>query len=117
MNAIWIAFDIKHNGGKLTPSYNFVELMLILDVKIDFQRKACMAVRGDQTVPPLLVAYFLVVSRKNVWIAFLVTALNDLDITLFDMGNTYLVASVAEKLYTVLGIEFGEDQGKLSVIV
>ena len=45
VNAVWIAFEINHNGGNVTPSYNFVELMLILDVKIDFQRKACMARR------------------------------------------------------------------------
>ena len=113
---IRIAFEVKHNGEKQPPGYNFVDLMLILDIKIDFQRKSRMVARGDQTAPPLSITYSSVVSRESVKIAFLVAALNDLDVTMFDIGNAYLMAPAAEKLYTVLGPEFGEDQEKIGVI-
>ena len=36
---------------------------------------------------------------------------------MFDIGNAYLNAPAAEKLYSYAGIEFGEeDQGKLMII-
>mmetsp|Transcript_11022 Transcript_11022/g.12603 ORF Transcript_11022/g.12603 Transcript_11022/m.12603 type:complete len:88 (-) Transcript_11022:1466-1729(-) len=86
--------------------------MLILDVKIDFQLKARMVAQGDQTAPPSLITYSSVVSRESARMAFLVAALNDLDITMFDIRNAYLMAPVTEKLFTILGTEFKVDQGK-----
>ena len=76
--------------------------MLILDIKINFQRKTQMVARGDQTAPPSLVTYLSVILRECVRIKFLVAALNDLDITIFNIGNAYLMAPAAENLYTVL---------------
>ena len=87
--------------------------MLILDIKINFQRKTQMVARGDQTAPPLSVTYSSVVSRESVRIAFLVAALNDLDIIMFDIGNAYLMATAAKKLYTVLRPNLGRIRVKL----
>lgn len=91
--------------------------MLILDIKIDFQRKARLVARGYQTEPPSSITYSSVVSRESVRIEFLVAALDDLKITMFDIDNTYLMAPAAENLYTVLGPEFREDHVKIGVIV
>ena len=68
-------------------------------------------VRGDLTAPPTMLAYLSVVSRESVRIAFLVVALSNLDITMFDIGNAYLNVPTTEKLYTYAGAEFGEDAG------
>ena len=89
MNGVKVAFDIKNKYEKPPPGYNFVELMLIFYVKIDFTRKSRMVARGNQTAPPTSVTYSSVVSRESVRIAFLVAALNDLDVSIFDIGNAY----------------------------
>jgi hypothetical protein len=53
------------------------------------------------------------VSRESVRITFLIAALNDLDILMFDVGN----ANTTEKLYCYEGKEFGMDmEGKLMII-
>jgi hypothetical protein len=44
-------------------------------------------------------------------------ALNDLDVKMTDIENAYLTAPLTEKVWTVLGPEFGDDDGKLALIV
>ena len=46
-------------------------------------------------------------SCETVRIAFLLAALNDMDICAADIGNAYLNADFAEYIYTVAGKEFG----------
>ena len=43
--------------------------------------------------------------------------MNEIDVSMFDIGNAYLTAPTTEKLYTYAGPEFGEDEGKLCIIV
>jgi hypothetical protein len=50
-------------------------------------------------------------------IALTLAALNDLDVKMADIENAYLMAPIAEKVWTVLGPEFGDDAGKLALIV
>ena len=57
------------------------------------------------------------VSRDSVQIAFLIAALNDLDILGADVGNAYLNAETKEKVYTTAGKEFGKFEGRLVIIV
>jgi hypothetical protein len=45
-------------------------------------------------------------------IALALDALNDLDVKMADIENVYLIAPITEKLWTVLGPEFGDDAGK-----
>ena len=50
-------------------------------------------------------------------IAFLIAALNDLDVKMFDVSGAYLYAPTTEKIYTIAGIEFGEEnKGKTLII-
>ena len=44
-------------------------------------------------------------------------ALNDLQVKTCDIENAYLTAPTSEKLFTVLGPEFGTDAGKIGIIV
>jgi hypothetical protein len=48
---------------------------------------------------------------------FLIAALNGLDLQACDVGNAYLNAPCREKIRFVAGPEFGEDQGKVIVVV
>ncbi len=59
------------------------------------------------TDAPSSITYSSVVSRESVKIAFLVAALNDLDIMSCDIGNAYLNAQCREKIWFVAGPESG----------
>jgi hypothetical protein len=50
-------------------------------------------------------------------IALTLDALNDADVKIADIENTYLTAPLTEKVWIVLGPEFGYDAGKLVLIV
>jgi hypothetical protein len=70
------------------------------------------------TDPPPSITYSSVVSKDSVRIAFLIPALNNIDILATDIGNAYLNATPREKVYTTAGPEFGADcQGKHVLIV
>jgi Reverse transcriptase (RNA-dependent DNA polymerase) len=67
---------------------------------------------------PATVTYASVVSRESVRIAFLIAALNDLDIMAADIQGAYLNAPCGEKVYMILGPEFGNNnKGKIGIIV
>jgi hypothetical protein len=86
--------------------------------EMDFTRKARYVAGGHMTDPPTSLTYSSVVSRDSVRIAFLLAALNDLEIKAADIGNAYLNAPTREKVYTTAGAEFGPElQGRLIVIV
>ena len=117
MKNVCIGFDVCEKDTKPPPGYKHVNLMMVFDIKMDFTRKAHLVGRGDQTETPSTLTYSSVVSRESVRIAFLIAALNDLDMKMFDIGNAYLNAPASEKLYTYAGLEFGhEDNGKLLII-
>jgi Reverse transcriptase (RNA-dependent DNA polymerase) len=115
-NGVSIAFEIREDG-KPPPGFQHVQLMMIFDISMDFTRKARLVARGDLTVTPPALTYSSVVSRESVRIAFLIAALNDLDLLIFDVGNAYLNADTTEKLYCYAGKEFGQEtEGKLMII-
>jgi hypothetical protein len=61
------------------------------------------------TDPPESITYSSVVSQDIMRIAFLLAALNDVDITATDIGNAYLNALPCKKVYTTVGPEFGAE--------
>eukprot|EP00804_Cyclotella_cryptica_P015125 CCRYP_000688-RA/>CCRYP_000688-RA protein AED:0.22 eAED:0.24 QI:0/0/0/0.8/1/1/5/0/1053 len=54
---------------------------------------------------------------ETVRIALTLAALNDLEVKVADIMNAYVTAPTEEKIWTILGPEFGDDQGKKAVIV
>lgn len=117
MENVRVAFETVPSDGKPPPGYKYVDLMMVFDIKMDFTRKARLVARGDLTDTPPTLTYSSVVSRESVRIAFLVAALNDIDLLMFDVGNAYLNAATSEKLYTIAGKEFGPDEeGKIMII-
>jgi hypothetical protein len=50
-------------------------------------------------------------------VALTLAALNDLDFKMADIETAYLTAPITEKVWTLLGPEFGDDAGKRALIV
>jgi hypothetical protein len=91
---------------------------MVWDVKMeDFLRKARFMAGIHMTETPASntyasVAYASVVSHESVCIALTLAALNDLEVKTADIKNAYLTTPVMEKIWCVLGPEFGADAGK-----
>jgi hypothetical protein len=100
------------------PTYQEIRCHMIFDVKMeDFRRKARFVSGGHITDTPHAMTYASVVSRESVRIALTLAALNDLDVKMADIENAYLTAPITEKVWTVIGPEFGDDAGKRALIV
>ncbi len=54
---------------------------------------------------PTTLAYSIIVSWNSVRIAFLIAALNGINISSCDIGNVYLNAALREKVYMTVGPE------------
>ncbi len=91
---------------------------MIFDVKMeDFCHKTRLVAGGYMTKAPATLTYASVVSRETVRIALLMAALNDVDIWAADVLNAYITVPCRQKIWTILGREFGEDCGQKAVIV
>jgi hypothetical protein len=91
---------------------------MIFDVKMEyFRRNARFVAGGHTTDTPHAMKYASVVSRESLRIALTLAALNDLDVKMADIENAYMMAPITEKVWTVLGPEFGNDDGKCALIV
>ena len=65
---------------------------------------------------PTAMTYVSVVSRESVRVALTFVALNNLKVMMANIENAYFRAPVSEEIWTVLGPEFGDDQGKRAII-
>jgi hypothetical protein len=97
--------------------YQEIDCHMVFDVKMDLTRKARFVAGGHTTETPLSLAYSSVVSHDSVRIAFLLAALNDVDVFSCDISNAYLNAPCQEKIWFVAGPEFGSRQGQVVKIV
>jgi hypothetical protein len=118
MNKVRIAFKVLNGEEAIPPTYQEIRCHMIFDVKLeDFQRKALFVALGHTTATHHVMTYASVVSRKSVRITLTLAALNDLDVMMGDIENSYLTATITEKVWTVICPEFGEDTGKRALIV
>jgi hypothetical protein len=116
MRNISCALDFPVDG-KAPVGYQKIDCHMIFDVKMTLERKACYVAGGHQTEPTKDITFASVVSRDSIRIAFLVAALNDLDVLSADISGAYLNANAAEKVYTIAGKEFGATkEGRVVVI-
>jgi Reverse transcriptase (RNA-dependent DNA polymerase) len=121
----------KEMGGNILPAVKILEphvsppvgsqlipCNIVFDIKMDFTRKARYVAGGHVADPPSTQTYASVVSRDSICIAFLIAALNDLDIMSADIQGAYLNAPCRERVHTICGPEFGPElQGRITVIV
>lgn len=114
---IGVAFEILPAGKRAPPGWNKVTGHLILDVKMDFTRKARWVLDGHKTPNPIGSTYAGVVSRESVRIAFTYAALNGVDVFAADIRNAYLQAPSSQKDFIICGKEFGlENVGRVALI-
>jgi hypothetical protein len=104
-----LAFKVLEEDDKVPIGYKWMKCHMVFDIKMEFTRKARYVAGGHMTDPPATLTYSSVVSRDSVRIAFLLAALNDIDILACDIGNAYLNASPREKVYTTAGPKFGAE--------
>ena len=117
MKNVMPAFEFRDDD---TPpiGYKHIKCHMVFDVKlIGLVRKARFVAGGHETDPPAESTYSSVVSRDSVRLAFLIAALNDLDILSADVQNAYLNAPTKEKVYTTAGLEFGESNKDRPVMI
>jgi hypothetical protein len=96
-----------------------VRCHMIFDVKAgSLKRMSWYVAGGHMTEPPSALTYASMVSRESIRIGLLIVALNDLDVFAADIQNSYLTSPCEEKIYTILGPEFGPHwQGKKALVV
>jgi hypothetical protein len=104
-----VAFKFLEDGGSVPPGLQWIPFHMIFDVKCNFTHKSRYIAGGHWTDTPTQLTYSSVVTRDSVRIAFLVAALNGLDVLAADVGNAYLQAPVREKVHTTAGPEFGPN--------
>jgi len=92
------AARIASTNGSLI-GYQEIKCHMVFDIKMDGEltRKAQFVAWGHTTEAPSSTTYSSVVSRESIRIAFLIAALNDLDIFAADVSNAYLNAPCREK--------------------
>jgi hypothetical protein len=95
-------------GKSFYVGYQEISCLIIFDVKMDLTRKARFVAGGHVTETPASITYSSVVSRDSVRIAFLIAALNKLDVIACDVGNAYLNTPCRER--------FASSQGQSLVL-
>jgi hypothetical protein len=91
MKTIDCAFHFPEDG-KAPVGYQKIDCHMIFDVKMTLEHKARCIASGHQTEPTKDITFASVVLKDSIRIAFLVAALNDLEILSADINGTYLNA-------------------------
>ena len=119
MKNVRVAFEPLEDGKDVPIGHKFMQCHIVFDVKMEanFRRKARLVAGGHMVLDPAVLTYSSVVSRDTVRVALTLAALNDLQVKTSDIQNAYLAAPCEEKIWTILGPEFGEDEGKKALIV
>jgi hypothetical protein len=110
MKNLRIPFQILNDDDDITPTYQEIHCQTIFGVNME-------DLRLHTTYTPHAMTYASVVSCESVRIYLNLAALNYLDVKRADIENAYLTAPITEKIWTVLGPEFGDDSGKRVLIV
>jgi Reverse transcriptase (RNA-dependent DNA polymerase) len=109
--------DLGHMSKATPPSgHKKIRVHLVFDVKHDGRHKARLVADGHLTEIPLESVYSSVVSLRGFRLALFLAELNKLETWATDIGNAYLEAHTAEKLYIIGGPEFGDRHNHILVI-
>jgi hypothetical protein len=118
MKNVRIVFKILANGDKVPIGFQRMRCHMIFDIKVeDLRRKSRLVAGGHMTDAPATITFVSVVSRETVRIALTLAGLNNLQVKVSDIENAYITAPCTEKIWTVLGPEFGSDAGKTAIVV
>ena len=118
MTNVKVAFKILDDNESVPRNHQFVKCHIIFDVKMyNFRRKVRLIAGGHMTKSPSAVTYASFVSRKTVRISLTIAALNDLQVKCGNVLNAYITALVMDLIWTTLGPEFGNNQGKMEIVL
>ena len=70
---------------------------------------------GHMTDVPPTITYTTVLSCEIMRISLTMTVLNDMSVKTADIINAYIKAPCGENVYTIFGIEFVPDEGKMPI--
>jgi len=94
-----------------SPGYKKIPCHMIYDVTFDGRRKARFDAGGHLADDPGEDVDAGVVAPEAVRLRMLAVVHDDLQVVATDIGNASLHAKTGEKLYTILGEEYGELSG------
>jgi len=119
MNGVAVAFEIlDEDDDDPLVGYTKINCHIVFDTKAgSLQRKCRLVAGGHMTGPPADITFASVVSRESVRIAFLLAALNGLELEAADIGNAFLNAPCREKIWIRCGPEFGPLEGRRAKVV
>ncbi len=116
--SIWVAIDVIMNGFQPPDGYQFVECHLIFEMKIgNFHYKVSLVTRGHRADVPAKVKYASDVFREIVCIALTIAVLNALKVMAADIINAYITVPNKEKIWALLGPEFGDVNGQKAIVI
>jgi hypothetical protein len=107
MSSVYVAFEILGPNKHAPPGWHQVSWHIILDVKMDFTRKALWVKDGHKTPNSTTPSFAGVVSREFIQIALMYAALLGLPVWGNDVRNAYLQAPSSQKHFIICGPEFG----------
>ena len=119
-----VAALIQHGCFKFMPKdfkppsdYQYCRLHFVYEVKNDLRQKARLVCDGSRVDPKGLSTRATVVKGISVRLLDLIAHANDLEVKCGDIGNAFIQANTSEKVFTRVGPEFGEHDGKIAFIV
>ena len=101
VGTVFPALQVLEDGKEVPVGSQFVDLMMIFDVKMDLTRKARLVAQGDQVETPSNLTHASTVSRDSICIALLLASLNNLTLLAANVAGAYLNAPCGEKVHTV----------------
>ena len=111
MTKVRVTFDIIKDGDRAPIGHKQINCHLIYEIKMeDFRRKALLVASGHMIETTKCMTYSSVVGRETVCIALTIATLNNLQVEAGDVMNLYVTEPCSEKIWTVLGKEFGADK-------
>ena len=109
--------DIGHKSvAKPPPGYKKIRVHFVFDVKHDGRHKARLVADGHLTDIPLESVYSGVVSLRGFRMVLFLAELNHMETWATDIGNAYLEAETAEKIFIEAGTEFGDRCGHILIV-
>lgn len=110
-------FIVLEENEPIPQGYKQIPYHFVFDSKFDGRRKARLVAGGHRT--PVISkeeSYSGVVSMETIRVAFVLAALNDLEICATDISTAFLYDKTREKVLICAGPEFGKNTGKVHLI-
>eukprot|EP00804_Cyclotella_cryptica_P007299 CCRYP_002545-RA/>CCRYP_002545-RA protein AED:0.64 eAED:0.64 QI:0/-1/0/1/-1/1/1/0/105 len=80
------------------------------------RRKAWLVTGDHMTDVPPIIAYSSLVGHDAAWLAVTLPSCNDLEVKMAEIMHAYVTAQTEEKMWIILGPEFGNSQGKKAAV-